>query len=376
MKHQAHARRSGRCGCRGRGAQDIVLYQGENFSGPRFASNESVADLARVGFNDRASSVTIRGGSWQLCSDSYYRGQCVTLQPGDYPSLGAMGLDNAVSSLREIGWNGGGGGPGRRPGRRRTRRRLDRAVRAPGMTGRSLHAERADRRTSTAPASTIAPSAIVNSGTWQLCADAEFTRALRSARARAAWSNLGGVTGRVSSVRPMPRRRRRRRRGPGRRGGGNWGGGRTRVVLYEGPNFQGRVVHRERRMSSSIWRRPASTTARRRCASSAATGCSAPTPISWATAGRSGRATIRRCRGSPTASRRDGASPTTIRTTRRRAWRSCERPPAMRCHRRRHRGHCAASSRSRARSPSSGCRRTGTGRATSPRSTCRTRAIA
>ena len=43
---------------------------------------------------------------------AYFRGQCVTLNPGNYPSLGVMGLNNSVSSLREIGWNAGGGGPG------------------------------------------------------------------------------------------------------------------------------------------------------------------------------------------------------------------------------------------------------------------------
>src|SRR4030095_15284682 len=96
-------------------AQDIVLYQGENFTGQRFSSNESVNDLARVGFNDRASSATIRGGSWQLCTDSYYRGQCATLRPGDYPSLRNMGLGNAVSSIREIGWQSGGQNPGPGP---------------------------------------------------------------------------------------------------------------------------------------------------------------------------------------------------------------------------------------------------------------------
>ena len=35
-------------------AQEIILFQGENFNGPRFSANSSVADLARVGFNDRA----------------------------------------------------------------------------------------------------------------------------------------------------------------------------------------------------------------------------------------------------------------------------------------------------------------------------------
>ena len=73
-------------------AQEIVLYQNQNFNGPQFAANESVTDLSRIGFNDRASSVKVRRGSWQLCSESFYRGSCVTLQPGDYPSLGSMGL--------------------------------------------------------------------------------------------------------------------------------------------------------------------------------------------------------------------------------------------------------------------------------------------
>ena len=123
------------------GAQEIVLYQGENFSGPRYSANSSVSDLARVGFNDRASSVTIRGGSWQLCSDSYYNGQCVTLGPGNYSSLRTMGLNNSVSSLREIGWHGGGGGGGGGG----DRRRLDRAVFVAGHDGAVVHVERSRR---------------------------------------------------------------------------------------------------------------------------------------------------------------------------------------------------------------------------------------
>ena len=106
--------------CATAGAQDITLYEGESFAGQRFSSNQSVDDLSRVGFNDRASSVSIRGGSWQLCSDSYFRGQCATLRAGDYPSLRSMGLGNAVSSIREVGWQGGGPGiapgPGPAPG--------------------------------------------------------------------------------------------------------------------------------------------------------------------------------------------------------------------------------------------------------------------
>jgi len=220
-------------------AQDIVLYQGENFSGQRFSSNESVSDLARVGFNDRASSVTIRGGSWQLCSDSYYRGQCATLRAGDYPSLGAMGLANAVSSIREVGWQGGGPGPWPGPGPTPGPVPGGSVVLfdSPGMTGRSLNVNGAIPNLDGSGFNDRAQSAIIHSGMWQFCADADYQGSCEGL-GPGQWSNLGGVTGRVSSLRPVP--------GGGGGGGpapgpgGGWGGGRTRVVLYEGSNFQGR----------------------------------------------------------------------------------------------------------------------------------------
>jgi hypothetical protein len=220
-------------------AQDIVLYQGENFNGPRFSSSESVSDLARVGFNDRASSVTVRGGSWQLCSDSYYRGQCVTLRPGDYASLAAMGLGNSISSIREVGWQGGGynpPGPGPGPGPGPVGGGSLVMFDAPGMTGRSFNVNGPISNLDGSGFNDRAQSAVINSGTWQFCADADFQGSCE-VLGPGQWSNLGGVTGRVSSLRPMAGGGGGPGPGPGP---GGWGGGRTRVVLYEGSNFQGR----------------------------------------------------------------------------------------------------------------------------------------
>jgi hypothetical protein len=216
------------------GAQDITLYQGENFNGERYSSNQSIEDLSRVGFNDRASSVSIRGGSWQLCSDSYYRGQCATLRAGDYPSLRAMGLGNAVSSIREVGWQGGGPGvapgPGPAPGGGAIT-----LFDAPGMQGRAFNVNGPISNLDGTGFNDRAQSAIINSGQWQICADSDFLGSCE-VLGPGQWSDLGGVTGRVSSLRPMAGGGGA---GPGP-GGGAWGGGRTRVVLYEGPNFQGR----------------------------------------------------------------------------------------------------------------------------------------
>ncbi len=83
---------------------DVVLFEDDNFGGRSYASSNSVSNLNSAGFNDRASSIVVRSGQWQLCSDAYFRGTCVTLGPGRYPSLGAMGLNDQVSSVRDLGW--------------------------------------------------------------------------------------------------------------------------------------------------------------------------------------------------------------------------------------------------------------------------------
>jgi uncharacterized protein YcfJ len=80
----------------------VTLYQQEGFRGRNVAINGPMSDLGRMGFNDRASSVIVEGGQWQVCQNIGYRGDCVVLRPGQYPSLGAMGLNNRISSLRRV----------------------------------------------------------------------------------------------------------------------------------------------------------------------------------------------------------------------------------------------------------------------------------
>ena len=80
----------------------ITLYQQERFYGRTFAANASIPNLDRQGFNDRASSAIVDRGQWQVCEDSQFRGRCIVLRPGQYPSLGAMGLNNRISSLRRV----------------------------------------------------------------------------------------------------------------------------------------------------------------------------------------------------------------------------------------------------------------------------------
>ncbi len=218
-------------------AQEIQLFENDNYSGRRFASNGSVQDLDSTGFNDRASSVLIRAGQWQLCSDAYYRGRCATLGPGNYPSLRSQGLNRSVSSIREVGWTGGGGVPGGGGGFVGGSVTLYEGT---GLSGRSITVNQPMPNLDGTGFNDRAQSAVVSAGTWQLCVDADFQSTCEVFRP-GQYGDLAGVSGRVSSMRPI---------GGGGQGGGGQGGGwsgggwggNTRVVLYESPNFGGRSM--------------------------------------------------------------------------------------------------------------------------------------
>lgn len=86
---------------------EVTFYEHENFRGRSFTVADPVENFARHGVNDRASSAVVRRGSYQLCEHAGYQGRCVTLSPGDYSSLGSLGLNDRVSSARPLGRRGG-----------------------------------------------------------------------------------------------------------------------------------------------------------------------------------------------------------------------------------------------------------------------------
>jgi uncharacterized protein YcfJ len=84
-------------------AAQVTFYSRDDFGGQQFTANGPVRNFERLGFNDRASSAIVNGGNWQVCSDAFFNGRCVVLQPGEYPSLGQMGLADKISSVRPVG---------------------------------------------------------------------------------------------------------------------------------------------------------------------------------------------------------------------------------------------------------------------------------
>lgn len=83
-------------------AAQITLYEHDDLRGRAFTTDRQVTNFGNQGFNDRASSVLVDRGRWEVCSDAQFGGQCVVLRQGTYPSLSALGMNDKVSSVRPV----------------------------------------------------------------------------------------------------------------------------------------------------------------------------------------------------------------------------------------------------------------------------------
>jgi hypothetical protein len=83
-------------------AGEITLYTGPHFRGSELTLSGPASNLERSGYNDRAESLIVRSGRWEVCSDANFAGDCVLLNPGDYALLRAP-INRSISSVREVG---------------------------------------------------------------------------------------------------------------------------------------------------------------------------------------------------------------------------------------------------------------------------------
>lgn len=186
---------------------EVTLYESTSFGGQSFTTQRTVNNLERVGFNDRASSVVVRGNAtdrWEVCDDVRFKGRCVVLRQGEYSSLSAMGLNDRVSSVRNVGRNA-----------RVDESRYAPPPQAPSVGQVTLYENDAySGRTFTAdsPVTDLrrssfndrASSAVVRGGRWEVCEDTGYGGkcvVLRPGQ----YSSLAymGLNDRVSSVRAV-----------------------------------------------------------------------------------------------------------------------------------------------------------------------------
>jgi len=92
------------------GGGRAIIYDGAGFYGRSFEVTGAIPNFEPMGLNDRAQSMVVEGGTWELCSDANFGGRCQTFSPGRYPDLGP--LTGQLSSIRPAvgggaGWGGG-----------------------------------------------------------------------------------------------------------------------------------------------------------------------------------------------------------------------------------------------------------------------------
>jgi uncharacterized protein YcfJ len=186
-------------------AAEVTFYEHEGFAGRSFTTQKRVNNLARAGFNDRASSVVVAGGRgerWEVCEDVRLRGRCVVLRRGQYPSLAAMGLNDRVSSVRAIPRDAPIGD--------------DRHAPAPtevsqvtfyeheGFQGRNFTIEEPVAALPRAAFNDRASSAVVRGERWEVCEDTRYRGRCVVLR-RGQYPSLAavGLNDRISSLRPV-----------------------------------------------------------------------------------------------------------------------------------------------------------------------------
>jgi len=238
---------------------EAILYEMDNFRGQAYLADKTLTDVTTGGFKQRASSVIVRSGSWQVCTDFYFRGRCETISPGEYPTLRSMRLDNQISSIRELEWQAapapapggppprpgpGGVGPSPGPGGPGPQGQVE-LYEYDGFKGRAYAVNGAvdhlpndfnDR----------ASSMVVHSGQWEACENIGYGGRCQ-VFGPGGYANLGGMANRISSIRPVA--------GPApiapTRPGGDWGRG-ARALLYENANFSGRQFILDNEVASNF----------------------------------------------------------------------------------------------------------------------------
>ena len=161
----------------GRGS--IQLFGRPDFGGATLQLDADAPTLARSGFNDRASSVIVSAGTWELCTDDNYRGDCRTYGPGRYADLG-YGMSRQLSSARLVNAAGNApavisqGVPAAAAGGRAV------LYEGRGLTGRSLALSGPVPDLERSGFNDAALSMYVESGTWVVCRGAYFRGGCRT----------------------------------------------------------------------------------------------------------------------------------------------------------------------------------------------------
>lgn len=188
------------------GGVGLTVFAEPEFRGESATFREDVPNLQSVGLNDRISSLRVaRGELWEVCEHANYGGRCQVIS-GAETDLRENRWNDIISSVRRVRDNGRGNGRGRGRGRG-----------GPSGGGLELFSEvgySGERRLFSNEMANLQSIdfndrarslRVEGTGSWQICADANFQNCVIVDRDT---FDLGrvGMTRRISSVRPYRER--------------------------------------------------------------------------------------------------------------------------------------------------------------------------
>ena len=82
-------------------AGDLSIFQHADFRGRQFMLRADTPDLEVVGYLDAVSSLVVRSGRWEVCSEPDFKGHCAIFPRGEYPTLNGR-FNDRVASARPV----------------------------------------------------------------------------------------------------------------------------------------------------------------------------------------------------------------------------------------------------------------------------------
>jgi len=82
-------------------AAEMTIFKQPDFTGDAVTVRNDASDLATLGVTDQASSLVIRSGRWEVCTQPNFQGDCRELQAGKYATLDPS-LNHRIESVREV----------------------------------------------------------------------------------------------------------------------------------------------------------------------------------------------------------------------------------------------------------------------------------
>jgi uncharacterized protein YcfJ len=185
-------------------AAQVTFYEHQSFQGQSFTTEQPLGNLERYGFNNRASSLEVRGEPWQVCDGAGFSGKCVDLRPGRYPTLGAMGLNDSISSVRRVNHDMRSDDNRYAPAAPQIVAGQVTFYENQGFQGRSFTTEQPLGNLERYGFNNRASSVVVRGEPWQVCDGGEFSgRCVVLRPGEYGTLNTMGLNDSISSVRPV-----------------------------------------------------------------------------------------------------------------------------------------------------------------------------